>query len=61
MSTIAISQGHGFGEFLADLRAAYSGWKTRRETRHELSRLSERDLEDIGLNRADIDTVVAGI
>ncbi|MDP5308173.1 DUF1127 domain-containing protein [Paracoccus spongiarum] len=61
MTTIAISQGHGFADFLADLRSALAGWKARRVTRAALNRLSERDLEDIGMNRADIDTVVAGI
>ncbi|WBU62827.1 DUF1127 domain-containing protein [Paracoccus aerodenitrificans] len=30
----------------------------RMQTRAELERLSDRELHDIGLNRADIDTVV---
>ncbi|MGY6635040.1 MAG: DUF1127 domain-containing protein [Alkalilacustris sp.] len=33
-------------------------WNNRRVTRNELYRLSDRELEDIGLSRADIDTVV---
>ncbi|MGY6411563.1 MAG: DUF1127 domain-containing protein [Alkalilacustris sp.] len=33
-------------------------WNDRRVTRNELHRLSDRELADIGLSRAEIDTVV---
>jgi uncharacterized protein YjiS (DUF1127 family) len=33
-------------------------WNDRRVTRNELHRLSDRELEDIGLTRGDIDTAV---
>ena len=33
-------------------------WNNRRVTRNELHRLSDRELEDIGLTRAEIDTAV---
>ncbi|MBR9652663.1 DUF1127 domain-containing protein [Thalassovita aquimarina] len=36
------------------LRDAIVNWNTTRVTRNELSRLSARELEDIGLCRADI-------
>ena len=33
-------------------------WNNRRVTRNELHRLSDRELEDIGLTRGEIDTAV---
>ena len=39
------------------LLAAYSIWKDNRSTRIELSRLSDRELDDIGLSRGDIDRI----
>lgn len=47
------------GLSLADLWARIVVWNDRRITRKELMKLSERELEDIGLCRADIDAVVA--
>lgn len=32
-------------------------WNDRRATRNALARLSDRELDDIGLNRGDIDRV----
>jgi uncharacterized protein YjiS (DUF1127 family) len=43
------------------LTAAIATWNDRRVTRRELSKLSDRELEDIGLCRADIDTIVGQI
>jgi uncharacterized protein YjiS (DUF1127 family) len=40
------------------LVATIASWNDRRITRRELSRLSDRELEDIGLCRADIDLIV---
>ncbi|MFO6465651.1 DUF1127 domain-containing protein [uncultured Jannaschia sp.] len=37
-----------FSQTLAD-------WRTRRAIRRDLYRLDERALEDIGMNRADVD------
>lgn len=39
--------------------AAIAGWNDIRVTRNALSRLSDRELEDIGLVRGDIDTVAS--
>ncbi|MDO5641016.1 MAG: DUF1127 domain-containing protein [Paracoccus sp. (in: a-proteobacteria)] len=45
--------------FFARLTETLRVWALRRETRAELERLSERELADIGLSRADISDVVA--
>ena len=37
---------------------ALSAWNDARATRNSLSKLSDRQLDDIGLCRADIDTIV---
>ncbi len=39
------------------IAAMLQAWISARETRKALSRLSERELDDIGLCRADIDTI----
>ncbi len=41
----------------ARLAAALSRWNDARLTRNALNRLSDRELEDIGLSRGDIDRV----
>ena len=49
-----------FGRFGAALNAfvaAVVAWNDKRVTRNALSQLSDRELEDIGLVRGDIDTV----
>ncbi len=43
----------------ANLLAAVAVWNDARMTRKALSRLTARELDDIGLSRADIDAVVA--
>jgi uncharacterized protein YjiS (DUF1127 family) len=48
----------GGGFSFGALVATYAAWNDRRITRRELSKLSDRELEDIGLCRAEIDTVV---
>ena len=40
---------------LADLFARLATWNDARVTRHALSRLTDRELDDIGLSRGDID------
>ncbi len=45
-------------QFFQDLREGFGVWNNRRTTRKELSRLSDRELEDIGICRGDIDTIV---
>jgi uncharacterized protein YjiS (DUF1127 family) len=36
----------------------YRNWRRHRDTVNELSRLSNRELKDLGINRADIAVVV---
>ena len=45
---------HGLNVF-ADLRVALTNWRETRATRKALSQLTDRELNDIGLNRADVD------
>lgn len=43
--------------FLDNLRVSLVEWNDKRATRSALSRLSERELSDIGLTRGDIQDV----
>lgn len=49
---------NGIGSLFVSAFGAASHWNDVRRTRKALSQLSDRELEDIGLTRADI-TVVA--
>lgn len=40
------------------LAAALGDWNNRRITRNELSRLSDHELKDIGVNRGDIEAII---
>lgn len=40
-----------------NLIASYLSWREARQTRAALSKLSDRELSDIGLIRADLDTL----
>jgi uncharacterized protein YjiS (DUF1127 family) len=48
-----------FGGFFGTMVAAFAAWNDTRVTRSALSRLTDRELDDIGLTRADIDTVTS--
>ena len=54
-SDLARSSGKGLALF-TDVFTAINNWNDRRLTRSSLSRLSDRQLEDIGLCRGDIET-----
>jgi uncharacterized protein YjiS (DUF1127 family) len=45
--------------FLSRLIADIRDWNDARVTRRALSQLSARELDDIGLCRGDIDTIIA--
>lgn len=47
----------GFTGFTTRLVATIIAWNDARQTRNELARLTDRELDDIGLTRADIDRV----
>jgi uncharacterized protein YjiS (DUF1127 family) len=48
---------YGFVQFAARLREKIAAWRNAHVTRVALNRLSDRELADIGLTRADIDAV----
>ena len=47
--------GAGIGRHLSALFHAFRAWNDTRATRKALNRLTDRELEDIGLSRGDID------
>ena len=48
------------GATLSSIVATVVAWNDARVTRNALSHLSDRELEDIGLARGDIERVAAG-
>ncbi len=57
--TISVAAGR-ISFFLMSAIDAAQGWNDARMTRKSLSRLSDRELDDIGLTRGDINAVAAG-
>lgn len=55
--TFPAPMGGSFTATLARAAAAFQNWNDIRMTRKSLARLSERELEDIGLCRGDIDRI----
>ncbi len=49
--------GSSFGKTFNKVIAAIMSWNDARVTRNALMSLSDRELDDIGLSRADIDTI----
>lgn len=45
--------------FLSTLMTAVSAWNDARVTRKSLAKLSDRELDDIGLCRGDIDSIAS--
>lgn len=58
---LAVGHGHGvthnFAVALRSLRDTLVNWNDARLTRKALSKLTDRELDDIGLNRGDIDLI----
>lgn len=50
-----------FAGLFAKTAHAVAAWKAERDTRRALQALSDRELDDIGLCRGDIDEVVHSI
>ncbi|MDT1064077.1 DUF1127 domain-containing protein [Paracoccus sp. CPCC 101403] len=50
----------GLGHAVSRLSAMIGGWNEARATRRELNRLTDRELDDIGLSRGDIERVARG-
>ncbi|RJL08759.1 DUF1127 domain-containing protein [Paracoccus siganidrum] len=60
MSAIETNRGYAVGGVhgvVAKVLAMLSAWNDTRVTRRELSRLSDRELDDIGLCRGDIERI----
>ena len=47
----------GFTSFFANLVGAVAAWNDARVTRNSLSKLTARELDDIGLSRGDIEVI----
>ncbi|UXU76270.1 MULTISPECIES: DUF1127 domain-containing protein [unclassified Paracoccus (in: a-proteobacteria)] len=60
IDTNRVLSGAGSFGIFSRIRAAVVAWNEARVTRNALSRLSDRELDDIGLCRADIDQVARG-
>lgn len=52
---------YGFVQFFASARARLKSWNDVRRTRNALCVLSDRELADIGLTRADVERVALGL
>jgi uncharacterized protein YjiS (DUF1127 family) len=48
------------GSIFANLLGAVTAWNERRATEDALSRLTDRELADVGLTRGDIPRIAAG-
>lgn len=55
----ASAAGHGAGVIETFIHAIRS-WRMRVRTANQLSHLSDRMLDDIGLNRSDIENYISG-
>ncbi len=64
MSTIETNRSvavGGVGNVVAHIVSLVASWRETRVTRRELSRLSDRELDDIGLCRGDIERIARGV
>ncbi|SLN58099.1 hypothetical protein ROG8370_02651 [Roseovarius gaetbuli] len=60
-SSRTLNPSAGFGGFFARVLGVVSAWNERRATRNALSQLSDRELDDIGLARGDINEIARQI
>ncbi|MEC3859687.1 DUF1127 domain-containing protein [Mesobacterium sp. TK19101] len=51
------THGGRIGQMFVSMFSGFSAWNDARVTRKALSSLTDRELDDIGLNRGDIDVV----
>jgi uncharacterized protein YjiS (DUF1127 family) len=60
-TTRQTADGHLFGtrifSFFTGLAGSVAAWNDARVTRNALSKLSDHELDDLGLNRGDIDSM----
>lgn len=57
-TTRSVHHGAHFGSIFMRIFAVFSSWNDARVTRNALSRLSDRELDDIGLSRGDIERAI---
>lgn len=50
---VRVAPAGGFSEWVASRVAAFRVWNTQRKAMAELTRMSDRELMDVGLNRGD--------
>lgn len=55
--TVAVQNSGRMTSFVASVFGAIATWNDARITRKALSKLTARELEDIGLTYADLDTI----
>lgn len=53
--------GGRLSNLVASTVAMFAGWNDARVTRNALAKLSDRELDDIGLCRGDIETISARV
>ena len=58
-TTIGIGSGTRLYGIMTATLNAYSTWNDKRATRNALGKLTDRELDDIGLSRADIDRITS--
>ena len=63
MAVIDVTRTHAapaasFGQAVSNFFGTFAAWNEARVTRRALTQLSDRELDDIGLCRSDIDNVV---
>ena len=66
MAAIETTRAHGaptgiLGQTYIRTLGALAAWNDRRNTRNALSKLSDRELDDIGLCRGDIEAVARSV
>ena len=61
MTNRPLGAGAGATRVLADVVGRIAAWNDARVTRKALSKLSDRELDDLGLHRGDIDDIATGL
>jgi uncharacterized protein YjiS (DUF1127 family) len=60
MTNRPLGAGFGASRILADLVGRIAAWNDARVTRKSLSALTDRELDDLGLVRGDIEDIARG-
>jgi len=54
-----VESGFGVANLVSKIVASFAAWNDARVTRNALAKLSDRELDDIGLCRGDIDMIAS--